>query len=434
MRYREQALQTSRELIVDAGFKGRHRTTAKAFTRERRLTFPLVVTLLLRKGVKSLQNMVNEAMGWLAEPPVTGSAFSQARYKLRHTAFIELNEAAVVGTVYAGNDYLTFWGFRVLAVDGSKILLPDTDDVRAAFGTITYSNGKPEIAGEHAYALASVLYDVRNRIALEATLGEAKAYEVDLAVAHLAGTRPGDLLVMDRNYPSYRMLAELTRHGRDFVVRCSAASFAPARRMLNGEGPDSQVVTLTPCAAQAPEIRQLGLAQALRVRFVRVRLSTGEWEVLVTSLLDETRYPTEGFLELYGLRWGLETFYGILKTRLDLENFTGLTAEAVRQDFHATVYLTGLEAILTADAQQHLDAKKTLHPQAVNRAVSFNAIKHHALELLYSDLNTTALAERLTALFLTSPTTDRPQRNPPRKKSSSRALLDFHKRRKKHCY
>ncbi|WP_295584134.1 transposase [uncultured Lamprocystis sp.] len=252
-------------------------------------------------------------------------------------------------------------------------------------------------------------------------------YEVDLAVGHLARTRPKDLLVMDRNYPSYRMLAELARYGRDFVVRCSAASFAPARRMLTGEGPDSLVVTLTPCAGQRADIRTRGLAEALRVRFVRVRLSTGEWEVLVTSLLDEARYPAEEFLELYGLRWGVETLYGILKTRLDLENFTGLGAEAVRQDFHATVYLTGLEAILTADAQQHLDAKKTLHPQAVNRTVSFNAIKHHALDLLYSDLNTTALAERLTALFLTSPTTDRPQRNPPRKKSSSRGLLDFHK-------
>lgn len=432
---REQALETTRELITDAGFKARHRATEQAFTRTRRLTFALVLTLVLRKGVKSLQNMVNEAMGWLGEAPVTGSAFSQARYKLRHTAFIELNEAAVVGTVYADRDYRTFWGFRVLAVDGSKIRLPDTAEVRAAFGTIAYTNGTTlELAGEHPYALASVLYDVLNRVALEATLGPAEAYEVELAVAQLARTRPGDLLVMDRNYPSYWMLAELTRHERQFVVRCSGASFAPARRMLTGAGPDSQLATLTPCAGQTGAIRRRGLPRSLRVRFVRVRLSTGEYEVLVTSLLDAMRYPVAGFLELYGLRWGVETFYGVLKTRLDLENFTGLNAEAVRQDFHATVYLTGLEAILTAPAQDQLDLKKTLHPQTVNRAVSFNAIKHHALDLLCSDLSTAVLCERLTALFLTSPTTDRPQRNPPRQKSSSRALLDFHKRRKKHCY
>ena len=50
---------------------------------------------------------------------------------------------------------------------------------------------------------------------------------------------------------------------------------------------------------------------------------------------------------------------GVLKTRLDLENFSGLGAEAVRQDFHATVYLTGLETILTEAAQAQLDAKAT---------------------------------------------------------------------------
>lgn len=127
-------------------------------------------------------------------------------------------------------------------------------------------------------------------------------------------------------------------------------------------------------------------------------------------------------------------FYGRLKTRLGLENFSGIGAEAVRQDFHAAVYLTGLEAILTAEAQTTLDAKTTRHPQTVNRAVSFNAIKDRALDLLFSDLDTATLCQRLTTLFLTKPTLDRPQRNPPRKKSSSRALLDFHKRRKKHCY
>lgn len=72
------------------------------------------------------------------------------------------------------------------------------------------------------------------------------------------------------------------------------------------------------------------------------------------------------------LRWGIETFYGLLKTRLELENFTGIGAEAVRQDFHATVYLSGLESLLTDTAQAMLDAKDTKYPQTVNRAVSFN--------------------------------------------------------------
>lgn len=385
--------------------------------------------------MKSLQNLVNEAMTWLGVNPVTASAFSQARYKLKHEAFIELNRKAVVDTMYGEGEYRTFRGFRVVAMDGSKLVLPDTDEVRAEFGTIAYSNGKTaEIQGERPYALASVLYDVLNRVALDAVLGRADAYEVDLAVAHLTHTGPHDLGLLDRGYASYRMLAEFTHRRRPFVIRCSAGSFAVAQRMLKGQGPDSQIVTLRPCAAQAQAIRQLGLPESVRVRFVRVRLSTGEGEVLVTSLLDEESYPTAGFLELYGLRWGVETFYGLLKTRLGLENFTGHGAEAVRQDFHATVYLTGLEAILTGDAQAHLDAKEVRHPQTVNRAVSFNALKHRALDLLASDLDTGPRLDQLTALFLTNPTLDRKDRKPPRRKSSARILLNFQRRQKKHCY
>ena len=385
--------------------------------------------------MKSLQNVVNEAMTWLDELPVTASAYSQARYKLKHTAFIELNQVAVVDTVYSDSDYKTFWGFRVLAIDGSKIVLPDNEAIREEFGTIAWTNGKTaEIQGERPYALASVLYDVLNKVALDATLGKAKAYEIDLAVGHLSHTQPGDLLVMDRNYPSYRMLAEMSRSSRDFVVRCSSASFAVARQMLKGEGADSQRVTLTPCAGQLPAIRELELPVSLNVRLVRVRLRTGEYEVLVTSLLDETRYPSAGFLELYYLRWGIETFYGLIKTRLELENFTGTGAEAVRQDFHATVYLSGLESLLTATAQATLDAKETQHPQTVNRAVSFNAIKNLAFDLLLGDHDTDTLLEKLTALFLTNPCLDRSNRNPPRKKASSRTLLNFHKRNKKHCF
>lgn len=156
-----------------------------------------------------------------------------------------------------------------------------------------------------------------------------------------------DLLTMDRNYPSYRMLVELTRSERDFVMHCSAASFTEAREMLKGQGPDSQVVTLTPCAGQLATMREMGLPLSLNVRFVRVVLSTWEYKVLDASPLDDTRYPAEGFRELYYFRWSIETFYGLLKTRLELENFSGIGVEAVRQDFHATVYLSGLESLLT---------------------------------------------------------------------------------------
>jgi Transposase DDE domain len=424
-----------REHLEDDHFKNRHRQTAKDFTRVRRLPFGLLMVLMMRKSVKSLQNLLNEAMSWLEQSPVTASAYSQARHKLKHTAFIELNQTAIVKTLYSDGNYQRFLGFRLLAVDGSKLVLPDTENLRDAFGTIAWTTGKnAQIQGERPYALASVMYDVLNRVAVDALLDNAKAYEVDLAVAHLAQTQVGDLLIMDRNYPSYRCLAAITQQQRDFVIRCSAKSFTSARQMLKGDGADSQIVTLSPCAQQLSSIQQNALPTSLSVRFVRVRLSTGEDEVLVTSLLDEFLYPTSAFLELYHLRWGIETFYGLLKTRLALENFTGDSAESVRQDFYAAVFLSGLESLLTDTAQTQLDAKNTRHRQTVNRAVSFNAIKNQAFALLLGDMPIDPLLEKLTALFLANPCLNRPQRHPPRKKSSARVLLNFQKRLKKQCF
>ncbi len=70
-----------------------------------------------------------------------------------------------------------------------------------------------------------------------------------------------------------------------------------------------------------------------------------------------------------------ETFYGVLKSRLGLEYFTGLGAEAVLQDLYASVFLSGLESILSRPAQSVLVARETKLPQQVNRSVSFHAIK-----------------------------------------------------------
>ena len=310
-------------MIHDDGFKARHRRKATDFTRARSLVFPLIVMLALRKGVKSMQMTLNEWFDGMGLPGVTASAYSQARHRLKHTAFIELNQEAVVKVCYQDGGHRLFRGFRVLGVDGSKIRLPETADITADFGQIRYGSQNPEVDGAHTWALASVLYDVLNHAALDASLGKAKAYEVGLAVAHLAHTRPGDLLLTDRNYPSYHWLASAAHAGRDFVSRCSAKSFATARAMLRGEGSDSQTATIKPDPGRRRELAALGLPATLTVRFVRVTLATGEFEGLVTSLLDETLYPTAMFLELYGLRGGVEGFYGRLKTRLGLGTSPG---------------------------------------------------------------------------------------------------------------
>ena len=429
-----EAVEISRKLLRDEEFKGRHRAKATAFTRIRTLTFSCLIILLLKKSLKSLQLALNEPALEQNAAPVTVGAFTQARANLHHTAFIELNQKAVVNVMYSDNNVILYKGMRVSGIDGSKILLPQHKSVIKEFGEISYSNDHPGVQGRHACGLAPVMCDALNNTAIDSASGKARDYEVDLAVGHPAFCQDNDLLIFDRNYPSCVLLALLMLCGKKFVIRCSGASFGTARMMLKGEGADDRIVTLAPHHTKLEEVRFHGLPEEIQVRFVRVLLDTGEYEALAASLMDNDIYPAGEFKKIYHMRRGAEGFYKILKSRLNLENFTGKTAEPVCQDFYAAVYLSGLESILTLYADEALAEKETLHPQQVNHAVSFNAIKNKAFDLLASDLDSEILIARLETLFLMNPTVIRQDRNPPRKKRSARHRLNYVKRELKICF
>ena len=411
----------------------RHKQLAGAFTRKRVLTFQVMVILMLAKGMKSLQLSLNEFIPklGLAVPTVSNAAYSKARAKFRHTAFIELNQEAVVRTMYEDGDYQTYNGLRVLAVDGSKVQLPTNDETRAVFGTFAYRSQLPQVHGENSYALASVLYDVLNRVALDARFAPCSSYEVDLAAEHLPYLQANDLTVYDRGYCSFRMMALASRAKGHFLIRCHDNSFKVVNAMLCGEGPDDVITEITVNKKFLANPKNKGLPQKLAIRFVRVTLDSGEYEVLATSLLDQQQFTFDNFKKLYWLRWGIETFYGVLKTRLGLENFSGLSAESIRQDFYAAVLLTGIESILTEDAEEQLEQQRGGHPKKVNKAVSFNAIKYRAFELFMGDAPQDETLAELTELFTTSPTLVRKDRKPPRNNPSSHRILGFWRRKRK---
>jgi hypothetical protein len=130
----------------------------------------------MQKTLKSLQLRLNEVFGQIDLDPAINSAFTQARRHLKQTAFIELNQKAIVAESYQDGTYQRYQGFRLLAIDGSKIRRPDSHEIKEVFGTINTTNGKDnQIIGKHAHGLASVCDDVRNRIVIDSQLGGAHA-------------------------------------------------------------------------------------------------------------------------------------------------------------------------------------------------------------------------------------------------------------------
>jgi len=424
--FNEFTIRTIRELLASVGLCERHKRRPQDFTRRRQMHFVRGVVFLLQKTVRSMQLHLHQFFESLEQPgqSVTASAWSQARLKLHHTVFIELNQRAILERVYqAGSSFeVKKWrGHRVLAIDSSLLHLPNTESVGKEFGWVACQNQEGR-CGRYAQGRLSVLTDVLNRLALDTLLVGWEVSERALALEHFSALSPEDITLLDRGFASYELFARFIAHQRYFVCRCARSSFGEVNRLFaQNQAGRSVILELRPPNGTVGQIREAALAERITVRLVTVRLSTGELEVLATNLMEERLYEPAALGELYHYRWGIETYYGLLKSRLDLENFTGHSVQAVRQDVYATLFLSNLESVLTRPAQGELTkaSAQRQHAAQVNRAVSFHALKLHIIELLLSQEPPQQVVQKLQSLFVGTPVAVRPSRTVPRRKLSA---------------
>ncbi len=433
-------VEALRAKLHDPNFLARHRVRPEDFTRNRPLTFPVLMLFILQKTVKSIQRHVHEFFDALAEgqifEPVTPGAVTHARAKLKDSAFIELNRECVLPSVYGSERPILRWrGHRLFGVDSSLLRLPDSEALGQAFGWKEAANQNGATGTRYPEARLSVVYDLLNRIGHDARLEPSTLGEVALAMQQSESLQPGDVALTDRGFSGYVYFARVVQRGAHFIGRCSTGSFLAAQELFRlNRANQSQVVWLHAPPEQKAECRRLGLPLKMKVRFVSVRLPTGALEVLATSLLDEALYPTEEFLTVYHWRWGHETFYLMLKGRLELENFSGRTVEAVQQDVQAAVLLANLESVLSEPAQAALTERGTpqTQPVQVNRSNSYHALKLQVLDLLYSDIPVRQVVHQLMKLFAGSPVAVRPNRTGPRRgRTSFHRSYHFQRRVKK---
>jgi Transposase DDE domain len=270
---------------------------------------------------------------------VTKSAFTQARAKLKPEGFKRLNEIAV-NTFYDEAPYYKWFEYRVLAIDGTRLVLPNHPTVVEEFGQHKFG---PNADSPRSLALGSVLYDVLNQIAIDAQIDRYDSSERDLLMKHLEFVKKGDLLLLDRGYPCFWLLFLLIAKEIGFCVRLKDNWWNEVNEFVKSTDNERIAKFKLPKKdrdklSDFPEI----IEKEIECRLIKVVLNTGEIEVLCTSLLDSEKYPIEDFEELYHYRWNEEEVYKLLKSRVELEQFSGKTALAVKQDFYAKVFLLTL--------------------------------------------------------------------------------------------
>ena len=350
-----------KKLICSESFKERARETKKDFTRDRKLKLADYILIMFQRWNTSLSATVRQYTDEMGMPECSRQAFSQGRRKIKAEAVRELIHWSAA-QIYAFPGKTEKWkGLRVLAIDGSRINLPESSESRTHFGF-------QKSTGEQIQGLFSGLYDVLNRFFLDAALAPCNASERDLAIGHVQHLHTAipsltndSIILFDRGYPGAEIMWEIgEKTGQKYLMRCCKEFI----RSMKLSGDDC---TIHYCFRK--------LKKEVKLRVVRFQLPDGSTEILVTNLFSEC--TIDDFKKLYHMRWGIETAYAFLKNRLELENYSSLLPKGILQDTYGAIIMMNLIGSFMLDLRQNgsLSARRNYNHTEAYRLLKENLIR-----------------------------------------------------------
>jgi len=351
----------------------------------------LLIWFILQKTNQSAQVCLDSFFDAHHRVAPTKSAFTQARANLCPKVFKRLNRI-IVRIFYQYSNFKTWKGFRVLAVDGSTLQLPGNH--KSLWKKFSQHFFGPKADVGHWMSRISYLYDVFNGIVIDAQMESYTTSEASLCKNHMSFVRKGDIVLFDRYYASYELMFLLMGKGAHFVFRMKDNWWKCVETFLQS-GLDQQVVCLSlPNKFRYLLVKYPHLKAIQQVRLIKKSNRKGETQVFCTSLTDNQAYFRKAILNLYKQRWGIEEAYKLIKSRLEVADFSGMTSWAIQQDFYAKTLLISLCNALCVDIKPkpitRCKAYKINPPRnrIINRTYALHQLKNiirkttHTLEQL----------------------------------------------------
>ena len=313
------------------------------------MTMTVLGTKGYEKTISEMKVHLGKALGWLTDEDVpTASALCQARRKLGPPQC-----AALVSEVYAmctsarACASLGYGGFRVVAEDGTKLVLPAYAALRRHFGCPSQGVGN-ELQGPQA--ALSVLWDVGANQPISWQLGPFRTSEQEQALALAPSVGPGDLFLADRNYPSRLFVTTLHLRKADMLMRIRGGCPGTMREVTAFLSTDAEeaVIDMETRDERGQHLTDL---PTIPMRLMRTRLPDGSNAVFLTSLLDQNRHPARELITLYTARWRIETAFRELKIWHGLERFNARQVDGIAQEIAAMMIFQLLASELEARAR-----------------------------------------------------------------------------------
>lgn len=304
------------------------------------------------------------------------ASYSDARQRLPWPFLLQVLQL-LGGKISRLNPGALWKGWRVVLLDGSTVRLRSYGNIPKQF---------PAAGNQHSTALYWCLMRVVvgfcafSGAALDCALGSCHLSEQALASEMILRASAGCLFIGDRNLGIFLVAQAAAAKSHHVLLRLTEARAAkllghPLRggdHVLSWKA--SRRAQRHPDLSVQPLPGRLLVVPIQRPGFRRFQLC------LFTSLLDQTEYPAQELVRLYGLRWQVELNLRYVKTQMEAAQLETHSADMARKEWLATLIAYNLvrAAMLCA----------ALHTQTQPLSLSFSACRRR-LECWLKDFGST---------------------------------------------
>lgn len=347
-------------------------------------------------------------------PPSQESPYCQARGNLPVERLQDIHDGicAEAQRSVAAKD---LWcGHHVLVVDGSSVTAPDTPANQAAFPQ--QSVQKPG-CGFPILRLVALL-SLATGMLTAWTTGPWLSHEVGLLQTLWDALSPGEVLLADRGFCNWGLLAQCLERNLQAVFRVKGvrrSDFRKGRRLSRHE---RLVLWRKPCApAKTVTAREWALLpKVLTLRLVRCQMNIPGFRtrqvIVATTLLDSGKYPPAALSRLYFRRWAMELSLRNLKTTLQMEHLSCKNPENLQREIRMHFLAHNLVRRLMLEAARRHRAPL----ERVSFAGSLSVARRYGEALLQtsSKRQRQRLMEEMFAVIASDLVPERPGRREPR--------------------
>ncbi|RRJ97241.1 IS4 family transposase [Opitutaceae bacterium TAV4] len=292
-----------------------------------RMTFWTFLSQVLDRSC-SCREAVRRVQAWysgrgLSVPDGATGGYCQARQRLPLEVLRKAFASVGLWIKQRHRDAYLWLGHRVKVIDGTGMSMPDTEQNRRQW---PYAGEQKPGCGFPVAQLVGLFCLGTGRL-VKFALSPWKSHEISLARQLVGWVHKGEVLLADRGFCGWGLIALFARKGVPVVFRLHQARKdkpgisqwkKPQRpqtweRCLWNELPCELVVRIVHFQVEVPGFRTRRIA-------------------LATTLLDTARYPDNELAALYMRRWRIELFFKDIKITLGLDILRCLTPQMVEKE------------------------------------------------------------------------------------------------------